>query len=79
MLESCFKQIETFENKSFQTSILHELKHKILFSHTEYLKHLILGSLHLDLTLAFAAQKLEETIPTPAPFPTSSQIGNIQI
>jgi len=34
-------------------------------------------SLHLDLTLAFAAQRLEETasIPTPAPFPQSSQIG----
>ena len=40
--------------------------------------------LHLDLTLAFAAQKLEEAgmggglesgIPTPAPFPQSSQIG----
>ena len=41
--------------------------------------------LHLDLTLAFAAQKLEEsgmggpggeaTVPTPAPFPQSSQIG----
>ena len=34
-------------------------------------------SLHLDLTLAFAAQRLEESanIPTPAPFPQSSQIG----
>ena len=39
--------------------------------------------LHLDLTLAFAAQKLEEAgagsleppLPTPAPFPQSSQIG----
>ena len=40
--------------------------------------------LHLDLTLAFAAQKLEEAgvvgapepgVPTPAPFPQSSQIG----
>lgn len=40
--------------------------------------------LHLDLTLAFAAQKLEESgvggcleppVPTPAPFPQSSQIG----
>jgi hypothetical protein len=37
-------------------------------------------SLHLDLTLAFAAQRLVEdaaapTMPTPAPFPPSSQIG----
>ena len=41
--------------------------------------------LHLDLTLAFAAQKLEQSgsggsgleppLPTPAPFPPSSQIG----
>eukprot|EP00092_Neocalanus_flemingeri_P024644 GFUD01026729.1.p1 GENE.GFUD01026729.1~~GFUD01026729.1.p1 ORF type:complete len:664 (+),score=198.89 GFUD01026729.1:702-2693(+) len=35
--------------------------------------------LHLDLTLAFAAQRLEDvgepTLPTPAPFPQSSQIG----
>ena len=41
--------------------------------------------LHLDLTLAFAAKKLEESgvgsssleppVPTPAPFPQSSQIG----
>ena len=39
-------------------------------------------SLHLDLTLAFAAQRLAEdtaaampSMPTPAPFPPSSQIG----
>jgi len=36
--------------------------------------------LHLDLTLAFAAQRLEDvsgepSLPTPAPFPQSSQIG----
>jgi len=36
--------------------------------------------LHLDLTLAFAAQRLEDvsgdaSVPTPAPFPQSSQIG----
>ena len=34
-------------------------------------------SLHLDLTLAFAVQRLEDSaiMPTPAPFPQSSQIG----
>ena len=45
---------------------------------------LVSPQLHLDLTLAFAAQKLEEAgvgacaeagLPTPAPFPQSSQIG----